>query len=163
MEKKKKATDFFLNIQFFVLFSRKRKNNKKNLHLEECLTLSYPETILFVKDVTRMLEWAFPSCFLVVFCLFVRSFGFCLQQCWDRGSLEGRMGVSTVASEKIENILIASYLMEELIFSGIFWQCICIALQLSWFVKASCAVSGLSSLKEKKKRCIFWLVQMRAC
>ena len=30
------------------------------------------------------------------------------------------MGVSTVASEKIENILIASYLMEELIFSGIF-------------------------------------------
>jgi len=56
MEKKKKATDFFLNIQFFVLFSRKRKNNKKNLHLEECLTLSYPETILFVKDVTRMLE-----------------------------------------------------------------------------------------------------------
>lgn len=123
---------------------------KKNpLHLEECLMLSYPETVLFVKDVTRMLEWASLSCFLVVFCLFV---GFCLQQCWDRGSLEGRMGISMVVSEKIENILIASYLMEELIFfQGFFWQCICIALQLSWFVKASCAVSGLSSLRNKNK------------
>lgn len=60
---------------------------------------------------------SFFSCFLDVFCL---SDGFCLQQCWDHGSLEGRMVVSTVVSEQIENILIASYLMEEFTFSGIF-------------------------------------------
>lgn len=100
-------------------------------------------------------ELLFLVFWLFFVCLFIE---FCLQQCWDRGSLEGRMGVSTVVSEKTENILIASYLMEEFIFSGIFGQCICIALQLSWFVKASCALSGLSSLKKKKrikKRCIF--------
>lgn len=100
------------------------------------------------------------SCFLVVFCLFVRWVLF-VTRLGSCGSLEGRRGLSKVASEKPENILIASYLMEEFIFSGIFvfWlvfvffgQCICIALQLSWFVKASCAVSGLFFFKGKKQQ-----------
>lgn len=85
----------------------------------------------------------FSGCFLFVcWVLFATMLG-----SWVIGRENGR----TVVSEKIENILIASYLMEEFIFSGIFRQCICIALQLSWFVKASCAVSGLYSLKEKNK------------
>lgn len=54
----------------------------------------------------------FYGCFLFVcWVLFATMLG-----SWVIGRENGR----TVVSEKIENILIASYLMEEFIFSGIF-------------------------------------------
>lgn len=54
----------------------------------------------------------FSGCFLFVcWVLFATMLG-----SWVIGRENGR----TVVSEKIENILIASYLMEEFIFSGIF-------------------------------------------